>query len=194
MTEKIDIKYGGEYERNLVDIFIEKSTTDEKKKDVMLVYVHGGLWKDGDKKQYHHLKAIIGSEKLKERYDQLMLCILNYPLSTVENGIVDPVHVTECSRAINYLINQATKHYSFTSPLDVYLMGHSCGATMNTLLYFDPKNYGFDKENLNKIRGKKKNLLKKYFNEHLFGLYYSGYKAIITLFFFFFFCIKEFFL
>lgn len=82
----------------------------------LIVFVHGGAWLHGDKKDYF----FIGEAFAKEGYD---VVIMNYHLAPehIFPASVDDLHVL-----LNYLDQSAAKHGISTD--NIVLMGHSAGA------------------------------------------------------------------
>lgn len=91
----------------------------------LIVFVHGGAWLHGDKKDYF----FIGESFAKEGYD---VVIMNYHLAPehIFPASVDDLHVL-----LNYLHQNAHKHD--ISAENIILMGHSAGAfnVMSGLYY-----------------------------------------------------------
>eukprot|EP01091_Cochliopodium_minus_P013853 TRINITY_DN456_c0_g2_i1.p1 TRINITY_DN456_c0_g2~~TRINITY_DN456_c0_g2_i1.p1 ORF type:complete len:277 (+),score=59.48 TRINITY_DN456_c0_g2_i1:104-934(+) len=150
-----NIDYGGSYNRTL-DIYIEKIEEIQNKKNALvLIYVHGGLWRDGNKDLYSHFKNICSSIKIREskKYSEVVVSIMNYPLSGEENNVKGPIHTIEVAKAFEYILNKAPQKYDFSSENEVYLVGHSCGCTMNMAIYMDPKRFGQEISLMKNIRG-----------------------------------------
>ena len=82
----------------------------------LIVFVHGGAWQHGDKKDY----VFVGEAFTREGYD---VAILNYHLAPQH---IFPSYVDDLTLALNYLYLQQQKLQISTHQL--ILMGHSAGA------------------------------------------------------------------
>ena len=144
-----DIDYGGNYgKQSTLDIYMRKN---DKGNGCLIIFTHGGLYKDGDKNQYEHLaKFLLENEKLK-KIENVAVAIINYPLSSEQNGIKYPKHNKECASSLFWLYNNLESKYGFKID-NIILIGHSCGGTINGLLLYDDS-IGVPKEVLSKIKG-----------------------------------------
>ncbi|KAI8800066.1 Alpha/Beta hydrolase protein [Cladochytrium replicatum] len=120
--------------------------------DRMVVYIHGGAWRTGDRSQFR---------KLGQQFSQLGFptCVIGYRLSP---KIVDfstdtpkfekdapalyhPAHLEDCARAIAWLWKRSGSYIhpdgsdSYRGPKRFYLVGHSAGAHINGMLMFEPE-------------------------------------------------------
>lgn len=121
----IEYSYGGDALQKL-DFYRAKS---DSKRAPLLVFVHGGGWKRGDKRN------ATGTDKVTH-YTGLgyHLATINYrlvPAATVEQQGAD------VAAAIAYLLNNAEKLGIDRSR--VVLMGHSAGAHLSALVGSDPQ-------------------------------------------------------
>ncbi len=121
-----DIAYGPDKE-NIMDAYIPGEYGDGK----VIVYIHGGGWTGGDKKE---LPAALIEELTGRR--KYLVVSMNYRL--VKDGKnIFPAQMEDVSRALKFISDQATKyHYDGNS---FALMGGSAGGHL-AMLYA----YGYD--------------------------------------------------
>ncbi|OZJ05255.1 hypothetical protein BZG36_02320 [Bifiguratus adelaidae] len=113
----------------------------------LVVYIHGGAWRSGDKSEYENLG------KRLAKAGRFAVAVINYRLSLQEfndrgHPVVHPDHINDCSAAIKYLVSASTR-YGFRSDA-IYLVGHSAGGQLGGLLVFDES---FLKEVRHSIKG-----------------------------------------
>jgi alpha-beta hydrolase superfamily lysophospholipase len=106
----------------------------------LLVYIHGGLWMDRDKRDYEN----IGKLYTKNGY---ALAVINYRLSKSADAkpVVHPLHTQDAADALIFLYSNGEKYnYNKNS---IFLIGHSCGSHMIGLILLNRKRYlpGADK-------------------------------------------------
>lgn len=90
----------------------------------LLIFIHGGAWQSGDKKDYEGLgKAFAGAG--------IAVAVVNYQLSP---KVQHPKHIEDIAFAYGHLANNV---YGF-DPKRIIVMGHSAGAHMCGLLAADP--------------------------------------------------------
>ncbi|MBJ9985792.1 alpha/beta hydrolase [Acinetobacter sp. S40] len=82
----------------------------------LIVFIHGGAWQHGDKKDY----AFIGETFAREGYD---VAVINYHLAP---EYIFPSYIDDLALALNFLDQHQTKLKISTQ--HVILMGHSAGA------------------------------------------------------------------
>lgn len=82
----------------------------------LIVFVHGGAWLHGDKRDYF----FVGEAFAKEGYDVI---VMNYHLAPEH---IFPAYVDDLHVLLNYLQQSARKHH--VSADNIVLMGHSAGA------------------------------------------------------------------
>jgi acetyl esterase/lipase len=123
-----NIKYG-ESEYNLIDIY---NYTDDHRLNSILLFVHGGGWNSGDKN--------IGWDENKIRFfanNGFITATLNYTLSPMSVTLDDPdriqhpAHIRDIAKAVKWLVYNAE---SFGGNANIYLLGHSAGAQLVSLL------------------------------------------------------------
>ena len=122
-SKQIDISYGM-HERHQLDLF---RTEKPKPKRPLLIFVHGGAWSSGDKKDYH----FFGQSFATEGYD---VAIVNYRLSPEH---IFPNYVDDFILALDYL-NKNQNELKINTE-NMLLVGHSAGAfnIMSAVYYPD---------------------------------------------------------
>ena len=99
--------------RNRLDLY---RTKNPKKQKPLIVFVHGGSWQHGNKRDY----LFIGETFAREGFD---VAVINYQLAPEQ---IFPAFVDDLAQAIHYLNqNQAKLNISTEN---IILMGHSAGA------------------------------------------------------------------
>ena len=99
--------------RNRLDLY---RTKNPKKQKPLIVFVHGGSWQHGNKRDY----LFIGETFAREGFD---VAVINYQLAA-EN--IFPAFVDDLAQAIHYLNQNKVKLNISTD--NMILMGHSAGA------------------------------------------------------------------
>ncbi|WP_166170965.1 alpha/beta hydrolase [Acinetobacter sp. SA01] len=99
--------------RQRLDIFTSEVP---RKQRALIVFVHGGAWLHGDKKDYR----FVGEAFAREGYD---VAVINYHLAPEH---VFPSYIDDLSLALNYLTQHQSRYNIQTEKL--VLMGHSAGA------------------------------------------------------------------
>jgi len=134
--KKIDIAYG-ECERQKLDLY-----QTERKKRALLVFVHGGAWSSGDKKDYH----FFGQAFATEGFD---VAIVNYRLAPHD---IFPNYVDDLVLALDYLNeNQSSLNIDTDNMI---LMGHSAGAfNIMSAVYYPEKNGAYTQQNIKALIG-----------------------------------------
>jgi acetyl esterase/lipase len=131
---KSDIAYGLR-SRQRFDLF---RSAQPRPKRPLIVFVHGGAWLRGDKKEYR----FIGEAFAKEGYD---VVLMNYHLAPDH---IFPSYVDDLQLLLAYLQKNAQQHA--ISPHNIILMGHSAGAFNVMSALYHPKSN--DRINLQQIR------------------------------------------
>ncbi|KAL1916824.1 uncharacterized protein VTP21DRAFT_5528 [Calcarisporiella thermophila] len=92
----------------------------------LVVYVHGGAWRTGDKSEFQDLGEYLQGKGLT-------IAIVNYRLSPRSgNGIKHPAHLEDLLAALEFLASHRDV-YGYSEEL--YLIGHSAGAHMALMGY-----------------------------------------------------------
>ncbi|KAJ3186652.1 hypothetical protein HDU85_007472 [Gaertneriomyces sp. JEL0708] len=117
--------------KQTLDLYVPSA--DEDVHDLpLLVYIHGGSWRTGDKSEYDYLGDHLASYGI-------ITAIISYRLSsTTEPRNFHPVHISDCAQAVNWLHTQSISHIGYT-PSRIYLSGHSAGGQLTGLLTLQPK-------------------------------------------------------
>jgi acetyl esterase/lipase len=126
--------------RHNLDIFYTKNEDSLQSLDVywngnsksagVLVFVHGGGWLSGDKKQYRKMAANLAS-------NGITVVLINYRLSP---KVKFPAHTEDVAAAIHWTSSFIDKYNGDKE--NIYLMGHSAGAHLISLLVCDEKYLG----------------------------------------------------
>ena len=112
--------------RHRLDLFRTQTPREHRP---LIVFVHGGAWMHGDKKDYR----FIGEAFAKEGFD---VAVINYHLAPEH---IFPVSIDDLSLALNYLNVHQLKYQISTEK--VVLMGHSAGAFNVMSALYHPKPY-----------------------------------------------------
>ncbi len=112
--------------RQRLDIFTTEVPREQR---ALIVFVHGGAWLHGDKKDYR----FVGEAFAKEGYD---VAVINYHLAPEH---VFPSYIDDLSLALNYLTQYQSRYHIQTEKL--VLMGHSAGAFNVMSALYHPKPY-----------------------------------------------------
>ncbi|HRA28287.1 MAG TPA: alpha/beta hydrolase [Acinetobacter johnsonii] len=112
--------------RHRLDLFRTQTPREHRP---LIVFVHGGAWMHGDKKDYR----FIGEAFAKEGFD---VAVINYHLAPEH---IFPTSIDDLSLALNYLNVHQLKYQISTEK--VVLMGHSAGAFNVMSALYHPKPY-----------------------------------------------------
>ena len=112
--------------RHRLDLFRTQTPREHRP---LIVFVHGGAWMHGDKKDYR----FIGEAFAKEGFD---MAVINYHLAPEH---IFPASIDDLSLALNYLNVHQLKYQISTEK--VVLMGHSAGAFNVMSALYHPKPY-----------------------------------------------------
>ena len=99
--------------RHRLDLYRSSSPRQQRP---LIVFVHGGAWMHGDKKDY----SFIGEAFAKEGFD---VAVINYHLAPKH---IFPSYINDLSLALNYLHQSQLKLQIAAE--NIVLMGHSAGA------------------------------------------------------------------
>ncbi len=121
-----DVAYGPDPLEKL-DVYSPATSTLAQETHPVIVMVHGGGWKRGDK--------VIGSA-LQNKLDYFVardyvLVSINYPMDPINPEL----QVNSVAKALAYLQNNSKKHN--IDPENIIIMGHSAGAHLVSLLTAD---------------------------------------------------------
>lgn len=112
--------------RQRLDLYISQAPHP---KQPLIVFVHGGAWKTGDKKSYRFLGQSFATQGFH-------VAILNYHLAPEH---IFPSSIDDLSLALNFLHEKQQQLGIQTE--DVILMGHSAGAFNVMSLLYHPHKY-----------------------------------------------------
>lgn len=124
--KKTDITYG-KYERQKLDIYIPNYSEEEHKNSTVIVFFHGGGWDSGNKNKY----KFVASRLTLEGYTVVIPNYRIYP------DVVFPAFIEDAALALAWLKNNQNNYSINTSK--VYVMGHSAGAHIASLLTADKR-------------------------------------------------------
>ncbi|RYZ97534.1 MAG: alpha/beta hydrolase, partial [Moraxellaceae bacterium] len=125
--------------RQRLDLYRAKNARKQKP---LIVFVHGGSWQHGNKRDY----LFIGEAFASEGYD---VAVINYHLAPQH---VFPTYVDDLAQAIHYLSQNQSKLNISTE--NIILMGHSAGAFNVMSVVYSAHSHGFKyKEKIKAIIG-----------------------------------------
>lgn len=107
----------------------------------LIIFVHGGAWLHGDKKDYH----FIGEAFAKEGYD---VVVMNYHLAPEH---IFPIYINDLHLLLNHLQQHAEQLNVSTENL--VLMGHSAGAFNVMSALYHPQKAMIEREQIRAIIG-----------------------------------------
>lgn len=111
---------------------------------VVLFFVHGGAFRQGDKNEYIELGITYAG------YYKYTTVLVNYELSSAPYYAVHPDHIKDVAKAFAWTCNNISKYGG--DPEKIYIFGQSAGAHLVALLATD-KSYLKPEQNL-KVKGK----------------------------------------
>lgn len=113
-----------------LDLYLPvRGTPPGEKLPPLFVYIHGGAWISGDKRQYAPLGTALSSQGIA-------VAIINYRLSdSGADGVRHPAHAQDAAQAVAFLRKRAAE-YGYDAGR-VFVGGHSAGAHMSALLAYD---------------------------------------------------------
>ncbi|MBN2093593.1 carboxylesterase family protein [candidate division KSB1 bacterium] len=112
----------------------------------VLLFIHGGAWKQGDKNIYMELGNTFAGDY------HLTTVIANYQLSSDPWNAVHPTHVADVALAFNWVYQNIQQYGG--DPNQIYLFGQSAGGHLVSLLATDStylKAHGYGLENIKKV-------------------------------------------
>ena len=112
--------------RHRLDLFRTQTPREHRP---LIVFVHGGAWMHGNKKDYRFIREAFA----KEGFD---VAVINYHLAPEH---IFPASIDDLSLALNYLNVHQLKYQISTEK--VVLMGHSAGAFNVVSALYHPKPY-----------------------------------------------------
>jgi len=136
-----------------LDLYIPTSPAPARP-PTLLVYVHGGLWMDRDKKEYQHVGrhyatkgltvAVVNYRQTQHKPTPAAVLADTKPVEVEEDMstiIRHPTHTLDLAAALTFLTSDASLPHIPANAYDrrrVVVFGHSCGAHMLALLVSNP--------------------------------------------------------
>lgn len=118
-----DIAYG-ELARERLDIY-----PSSKLKSKTLIFIHGGYWRNMDKKTFHFIAKAFHS------YD-ITTVVITYPLAP--EFTVGQI-VFSCRRAVHWVHENISKYNG--DPEEIYIAGHSAGGHLAVMMMTEDSRY-----------------------------------------------------
>lgn len=136
-----DIAYrtdkGADKERHLLDVYTPKG----KKDFPVVLFVHGGSWRSGNKNLYAALGQSLAN-------DGIGCVICNYRLSP---AVQHPAHVEDVAKAFAWTCDNIGRYGGKKDSL--FLCGHSAGGHLVSLLVTDPQYLKAEKHAPSEVKG-----------------------------------------
>ncbi len=111
-----------------LDIYSPEGAAKAGEKHPVMIMIHGGGWRNGD-------KAGLGAKRAHFVGAGYVYVSINYRLSPQqpqEGGITHPTHAEDCARALAWLHDHISEYGG--DPDQLHLMGHSAGGHLAGLL------------------------------------------------------------
>ncbi|KAJ1958040.1 hypothetical protein EC988_000518 [Linderina pennispora] len=107
-----------------LDLYVPDSATA---KHPLVVYIHGGAWRSGDKSESSTLaKGLVELSR-----DRLAVAVINYRLSVRgDPATMHPMHLNDTVSAVEFLVAGQYPGSDRVDTGSVYLVGHSAGAQL----------------------------------------------------------------
>ncbi|KAG0316573.1 Kynurenine formamidase [Dissophora globulifera] len=143
MTVVGDIVYApiSDWEKHTLDLYYPAAA--EASNGSLIVFVHGGAWRAGDKSGYvdlsQNLANATGNVVAAVNYTLSIAAVQGDPTS-VPAKAQHPKHVQDVARALGYLYTHSQNHGGY-SPDRIFLVGHSAGGQITGLLALRPDLY-----------------------------------------------------
>lgn len=123
--------------RHRLDLYLPEG----KKSFPLLLFIHGGAWRNGSKDLYLPLGQTFARQGIG-------VAVANYRLSP---GVRHPEHVRDVARAFAWVVKNARDLGA--DPGRLYVSGHSAGGHLVTLLALDPRYLRAEGLDVGTIRG-----------------------------------------
>src|SRR5262245_8922933 len=124
-------------ERHKLDVYVPKG----KKDFPVVLFVHGGTWRSGNKNLYAALGQSLAS-------DGLGCVICSYRLSP---KVQHPAHIEDVAKAFAWTYDNIGKYGGKKD--QIFVCGHSAGGHLVSLLATDPQYLKAEKRSISDIRG-----------------------------------------
>ncbi|KZO95795.1 alpha/beta-hydrolase [Calocera viscosa TUFC12733] len=156
LHELLDVQYdasanaGGSHPQRRLDLFVPATLEGAP---ALLVYVHGGAWRAGDKSEHAELARKLAGEH------KVAVAVVNYRLTLrdpppdAKDLIAHPMHAMDVLQAIEFLYSWPAEGRRTPKageaprpelpglgfdPEQLYFIGHSCGAHILATLFLHP--------------------------------------------------------
>lgn len=126
-----DVSYYDGADRDAQKHSLDLYLPNGAKKFPLIVFVHGGAWSRGDKAFYGRASGMLESTFVS---DGIGVAIVNYRLSP---QVRHPEHARDVARAVAW-VHRNSQKYGW-DPQKIFLMGHSAGAHLTSLVAVDPR-------------------------------------------------------
>lgn len=113
---------GGDPKLNALDIYTEAGTSNRP----VIVFIHGGGWRNGDKVMG------VGDKATDFTQEGYVFVSINYRLSP---AVTHPVFAQDCAQAVAWVYGHIAGYGG--DPKRIFLMGHSAGAHLAALISTD---------------------------------------------------------
>ncbi|KAJ2403167.1 hypothetical protein GGI23_000185 [Coemansia sp. RSA 2559] len=137
--------------KHTLDLYVDDrpKALPVSRKPALVIYIHGGAWRTGDKSDVSALCDGI----LRTAGGRVAVAAISYRLSVLgDKTKMHPMHLDDAAAAVDFLIN--SDGYPGSDQIDsgsVFLVGHSAGAQLATMMAVQP--HPKIAECLHKIRG-----------------------------------------
>lgn len=122
MTSAEAIPYGT-HQRQIVQVY-RSHTAFPDRPSPLLIFIHGGAWKDGKIQDHEDLAKYISE------HADVAVALVEYRLSLPDNDFRHPVHINDFHAALSLLWDTSTSARYHYNPLGAILVGHSVGGWM----------------------------------------------------------------
>jgi dipeptidyl aminopeptidase/acylaminoacyl peptidase len=126
--------------KHKLDIYTPRGVKDFP----VLMFVHGGAWKSGNKAMYASLGATFARQGIGA-------VIINYRLTGGKNSVRHPEHIKDVASAFAWVHDHIAEHGG--RPDRIFISGHSAGAHLVSLLATDESYLKEHKRSAKEIRG-----------------------------------------
>jgi dipeptidyl aminopeptidase/acylaminoacyl peptidase len=127
-------------EKHKLDLYVPKGAKDYP----VMMFVHGGAWKSGNKELYAALGETFAGQGIGT-------AIINYRLSGAKRTTKHPDHIQDVAKAFAWVKENAGKHGGSKDKL--FVSGHSAGGHLVALLAMDETYLKAEKCSARDIRG-----------------------------------------
>jgi acetyl esterase/lipase len=144
VEKKLDITYNAAKDadpvRHKLDVYVPKGAKDFP----VMMFVHGGTWKSGNKELYERLGVNFAKQGI-------VTVIINYRLSDGKGSVKHPDHIKDIAKAFAWMKENASKYGGSKDQL--FISGHSAGGHLVSLLATDESYLKAEKCSIADIRG-----------------------------------------